>query len=57
MSKVKKPFKDTAIFQMIKNIAPEVLDKVTDVAASIYPPLGIVNTMVDAALGKAKGKE
>jgi len=49
-------FKDTAIFKTIKSIAPEVLDTVTDIAATVYPPLGIVNTLVDKALGVAKGK-
>jgi hypothetical protein len=47
-------FKDTAIFKTIKNIAPEVLDTVTDIAATIYPPLGVVNNLVDKALGVAK---
>lgn len=52
--KEKKPFKETGVFKAIKNVAPDILDTVTDVAASIYPPLGIVNTMVDKALDRAK---
>lgn len=56
MAGEKKKFKDTKIFSVIKNIAPEALDMVTDVAASVYPPLGVVNTMVDKALGVAKDK-
>lgn len=43
-------FKDTAIFKTIKNVAPDVIDTVTDIAASVYPPLGVVNSLVDKAL-------
>ena len=57
MAKEKKPFKDTGIFKAIKALAPEALDLVTDVAASVYPPLGIVNKMVDKALDKARGNK
>jgi hypothetical protein len=57
MEKNKKKFKDTAVFKAIKSIAPEVLDTVTDVAAAVYPPLGVVNTLVDKALGVAKDKD
>lgn len=49
-------FKDTAIFKTIKNIAPDVLDTVTDIAATVYPPLGVVNGLVDKALEVAKNK-
>lgn len=55
-AKEKKKFKDSALFGVIKQVAPEVLDKATDIAASIYPPLGIVNTVVDSALDMAKGR-
>jgi hypothetical protein len=55
--KKRKAFKDTAIFKAIKSVAPEVLDTVTDVAATVYPPLGVVNTLVDKALGVAKDKD
>lgn len=56
MNKEKKPFKDSAVFKAVKQFAPEILDKATDIAASIYPPLGIVNTVVDSALDVARGK-
>jgi hypothetical protein len=51
-----KQFKDSKAFQAIKNIAPEVLDQATDIAATIYPPLGIVNSFVDKAIEVAKAK-
>lgn len=51
-----KQFKDSKAFQVIKNIAPEVLDQATDIAATIYPPLGIVNSFVDKAIEVAKSK-
>lgn len=54
MAKEKKKFKDTGLFKTIKALAPEALDKITDVAASVYPPLGVVNTLVDSVLDKAK---
>jgi len=54
--KQKKKFKDSKLFQTIKNVAPEVLDTVTDIAADVYPPLGVVNNLVDKALGVAKEK-
>jgi len=56
MNKEKKPFKDSAVFKAVKQFAPEILDKATDIAASIYPPLGIVNTVVDSALDVARSK-
>lgn len=56
MKKEKKKFKDSALFGAIKTFAPEIIDKVTDVAASVYPPLSIVNTIVDAGLDKMKEK-
>jgi hypothetical protein len=55
--KEKKKFKDSKLFQTIKNVAPEVLDTVTDIAADVYPPLGVVNNLVDKALGVAQDKE
>ena len=51
-----KQFKDSKVFSVIKTLVPEVLDQVTDIAASIYPPLGIVNTFVDKAIDAAKAK-
>jgi hypothetical protein len=51
-----KQFKDSKAFSVIKNVAPEVLDQATDIAASIYPPLGIVNGFVDKAIDIAKAK-
>ena len=51
MAENKKKFKDTKLFATIKAVAPQALDVVTDVAASVYPPLGVVNTIVDNALG------
>jgi len=56
MEKEKKKFKDSALFGAIKQFAPEIIDKATDIAASVYPPLGIVNTIVDAGLDKMKEK-
>lgn len=50
--KNKKPFKDTKLFQTIKQVAPAALDVVTDVAATVYPPLSIVDNLVDVALGQ-----
>jgi hypothetical protein len=52
--KDKKPFKETALFQTLKTVAPAVLDTVTDVAASVYPPLSVVDKLVDKAIGVAK---
>ena len=51
-----KRFKDSKAFQVIKNIAPEILDQATDIAATIFPPLGIVNNFVDKAISNAKAK-
>lgn len=51
-----KKFKDSKAFLAIKKIAPEILDQATDIAASIYPPLGIVNAFVDKAIDAAKAK-
>jgi hypothetical protein len=51
-----KKFKDSKAFQLVKNIAPEILDQATDIAATIYPPLGIVNAFVDKAIDVAKAK-
>jgi hypothetical protein len=56
MEKEKKKFKDSALFGAIKNLAPEILDKATDIASTIYPPLGIVNTLVDSGLDALKNK-
>ncbi len=47
-------FKDSQVFQMVKEIAPEIIDSATDIAADIYPPLEIVNKLVDKAMGVAK---
>jgi len=54
MKRERKPFKDSAVFKAVKSLAPEILDTITDVAATIYPPLGIVNTFVDKAIDAAK---
>lgn len=56
MEKEKKKFKDSALFGVIKQVAPEILDKATDVMASVYPPLGIVNTIVDSGIDKMRAK-
>lgn len=53
-------FKDSQLFNTIKDVAPGVLDTVTDIAATVYPPLGAVNMVVDSALNmldKDKDKE
>lgn len=47
-------FKDSKIFAVVKEVAPDILDSATDIAADIYPPLEIVNKLVDKAIGKAK---
>ena len=54
--KEKKKFKDSALFGAIKQFAPEIIDKATDIAATIYPPLGIVNTIVDSGLDMLRKK-
>jgi len=55
--KDRKKFKDTKLFATIKQFAPEILDKATDIAATIFPPLGVVNAIIDTGLDilKAKG--
>ena len=55
--KKKKKFKDSKLFKTIKEVAPQVLDTVTDIAADVYPPLGAVNDLVDKALGVAQEEE
>lgn len=55
--KKKKKFKDSKLFKTIKEVAPQVLDTVTDIAADVYPPLGAVNNLVDKALGVAQDEE
>lgn len=55
--KKKKKFKDSKLFKTIKEVAPQVLDTVTDIAADVYPPLGAVNELVDKALGVAQDEE
>lgn len=55
--KKKKKFKDSKLFKTIKDVAPQVLDTVTDIAADVYPPLGVVNNLVDKALGVAQEEE
>jgi|MDSV01.1.fsa_nt_gb hypothetical protein len=54
--KNRKKFKDTKLFQTIKKFAPEVLDKATDIAATVFPPLGIVNNIVDTGIDLLKAK-
>ena len=49
-----KQFKDSNVFQIIKQVAPAIIDTATDIAADIYPPLEIVNKLVDRAMGVAK---
>ena len=49
-----KQFKDSGVFQVIKQVAPAIIDTATDIAADIYPPLEIVNKLVDKAIGVAK---
>jgi len=49
-----KQFKDSKVFGVIKQVAPALIDTVTDIAADIYPPLEIVNKLVDKAIGVAK---
>ena len=56
MAKEKKKFKDSLLFGAIKQFAPDIIDKATDIAASIYPPLGIVNTIIDSGIAKLKAK-
>ena len=56
MKKDRKPFKDSAVFKAIKSVAPEIIDKATDIAAMVYPPLGMVNTLIDSAMGVARSK-
>jgi hypothetical protein len=55
--KKRKKFKDSKLFKTIKEVAPQVLDTVTDIAADVYPPLGAVNELVDKALGVAQDEE
>lgn len=55
--KKRKKFKDSKLFKTIKDVAPQVLDTVTDIAADVYPPLGVVNNLVDKALGVAQEEE
>ena len=47
-------FKDSKVFGVIKEVAPALIDTATDIAADIYPPLEIVNKIVDKAIGVAK---
>ena len=47
--KNKKKFKDTELFKVLKNIAPKALDTVQDIGESVFPPLAIVNKVVDNA--------
>ena len=54
--KNRKKFKETKLFQTIKKFAPEVLDKATDIAATVFPPLGIVNNIVDTGIDLLKAK-
>jgi hypothetical protein len=54
--KNRKKFKDTKLFATIKKFAPEVLDKATDIAATVFPPLGIVNNIVDTGIDLLKAK-
>ena len=49
-------FKDSKVFGVIKEVAPALIDTATDIAADIYPPLEIVNKIVDKAIGVAKDK-
>lgn len=56
MKKDKKPFKDTKVFAAIQKVAP-ALDIGLDIASSIYPPLGVVNGLVDTAKKIAKDKK
>ena len=49
MKKNRKPFKDTELYKVLKKVAPNALDAVQDVGESIFPPLAIVNKVVDRA--------
>ena len=53
MSRNKKKFKDTGLFKALKGIAPKALDVATDIGASVFPPLAVVDSILDEA---AKGK-
>ena len=50
-------FKDSKLFQTVKEFAPQAIDTVTDIAADIYPPLEIVNNLVDKALENVTGNK
>lgn len=51
-----KQFKDSKVFNVVKDVAPALIDTATDIAADIYPPLEIVNKLVDKAIGVAKNE-
>lgn len=53
MSRNKKRFKDTGLFKVLKGIAPTALDVATDIGSSVFPPLAVVDSVIDEAL---KGK-
>lgn len=42
----KKPFKETKVGQWLSKNGPKVLDAVTDVAGTIYPPLGKIKDLI-----------
>lgn len=52
----KKKFKDSALFGVIKSVAPQVLDGATDLVATAFPALAPLNNLVDKAIGIAKEK-
>ena len=51
-----KQFKDSKVFSVVKDVAPALIDTATDIAADIYPPLEIVNKLVDKAIGVDKNE-
>jgi hypothetical protein len=46
MSK-KKLFKDTGLFKTLKKVAPKVADITTQVAEEVFPPLKVVDTILE----------
>lgn len=49
MSRNKKEFKDTGLFKALKGIAPKALEVATDIGASVFPPLAVVDAVIEEA--------
>lgn len=49
-------FKDSPLFGIIKNLAPDLLDGATDLVATAFPALAPINNLVDKALDRCKEK-